>query len=341
MSKRIVFSFFFVVFLSVAFGQVRPLLPTQTIPTVKNNNYEEKGWLRTDSGFIGAVRDTNFTPRYIGTHITWLQSGVDTTDWLWTGTKWMKSGGEGFDASFDATRPSTSPVQGIAGVTYGTTDIKSTLNAILYPSQPPIATLTGGVTQELTAAGADLSATLSYTAGRSTATQPLQTIIITSSNGQSYNKTFTQPNAPGSVSGTQIVTVPRNLTTTFTNTVTAADNRNASATTSFSFLPKRYWGMVATQSPTDANIIAQSSELSASRAKSWTVTPTANYYLFYAYPANEGNLTSLKVNTFESILSFTLTQRTFVNASGYSQLYLIYVANNATTVTNNQTLDAQ
>lgn len=342
MKKILLFNLFLVVFYSASFGQ-RPIVPKKTLPDLKNNNWQSIGTLTVDTLLIGAVRDTNFTPRRAGGEVVWQHAGVDTTKWLWTGSKWVKSGGSAVASII--TGGLITSVPGLGQTIPANISADSAIRFLYQQSQVPTAGLTYNSSQtlvtELMSSGADLPYILNWSAGRNIATQPLQTVRITSNNGQTYNENFSQPSQGGNTTGTQSVTIPRNVTTVFTNTVTTIDGKITTATFTASSSPKRYWGMVATQSPTDANIIAQSSELSASRVKSWTVTPTVNYYLFYAYPANEGNLTSLKVNTFESILAFTLTQRSFTNASGNQQVYNIYVANNSTTVTNNQVLDAQ
>jgi hypothetical protein len=109
---------------------------------------------------------------------------------------------------------------------------------------------------------------------------------------------------------------------------------NAGSKTSgvITFTPqsKRYWGYAATSSPTDAEIIAAlggGSELSATRAKaSFDITiSSGTHFIFFAYPASLGNLTSLNVGGFGSISSFTQTTRSFTNANSYAQSYNIYV----------------
>ncbi len=112
----------------------------------------------------------------------------------------------------------------------------------------------------------------------------------------------------------------------------SAGNITSSAIT-YTPMARRYWGYISSTSPTDANIIAAlggGTEFSNSKVKSsFTITPpgTANY-IFFAYPASLGTLTSIMAGGFESFGAFTLTTRTFVNASGYSQSYHIYISNN-------------
>lgn len=41
------------------------------------------GYIKSDSGFILNRRDTNWTPRYVGTITYWANAGVDTALWVW------------------------------------------------------------------------------------------------------------------------------------------------------------------------------------------------------------------------------------------------------------------
>jgi hypothetical protein len=111
----------------------------------------------------------------------------------------------------------------------------------------------------------------------------------------------------------------------------AAGTVNSSSVT-YTPLGKRYWGYASTNAPTDTDIrnaAGGGSELSSSKAKtSFSITPPGANYVFFAYPASLGSLTSITVGGFESISAFTLSTRTVVNASGYSQTYNVYVSNN-------------
>lgn len=77
-----------------SFGQ-NDTLP-KTLPNPHSTNWAEYSYLKGDSGLINAVRDTNWIPRYKGTQVLWLHSGVDTAVWVYTG-KWVKNstGGSG------------------------------------------------------------------------------------------------------------------------------------------------------------------------------------------------------------------------------------------------------
>jgi hypothetical protein len=233
------------------------------------------------------------------------------------------------DLSFNATTPSTSSVIGINGVTLGTNTIAATLQALLYPSQPPTATLTGGLQLELMASGADLPYTLNWSGSRQGATQNLSSIVVAS-----VAQTFTNPSAPGTVSGTQAVSVTRNTNVTYANVVTTADGKtNTSTTTSFNFFPRKYWGRSATNSPSNADLLAAlggGSEFGTAKAKtSFNITASGTNFIFYAYPTSFGLLSSLTIGGFESLPTFTQSTVSVTNASGFVQNYYIYTSNNA------------
>ena len=111
-----------------------------------------------------------------------------------------------------------------------------------------------------------------------------------------------------------------------------AGNLTSSSIT-FTPLPGRYWGYASSATPSDVdlkNAVGGGTELSNSKAKSsFSISiPGVSSYLFFAYPASLGSLSSISVGGFESIGTFTLITRILVNASGYSQSYNIYVSNN-------------
>lgn len=226
---------------------------------------------------------------------------------------------------FNGSRPITGAIG--TGLNPNTNDIVDWLNAVFYPSQVPTATLTGGSQLELHSSGT-FGATLNWSAGRQAATENLSTVAVAGT-----NQTFSNPAAGSIVSGTQDVTVTYNSNITYTNTVTTSDGKAASATTSFTFLPKRYWGRTANTAANSTEILASaggSSVLSSSKAGTFTITASGSNRVFYAYPSNLGDLTSINIGGLESLSSFTKTVVALTNASGYTQNYNIYTSNNET-----------
>lgn len=208
-----------------------------------------------------------------------------------------------------------------------------------YDSQNPTASLSGGQQIELMAAGAVLPFTLSWSAGRNSATAPIQSVVVAG-----VSKTFTPPNAGASISGTQAVSVTRNSNTTYSIVVTTTDGKTTTASTSFPFSPKRYVGWATSATPTDAEIIAAvggSSEFASNKSKSWILpAPGGTKYAFYAYPESFGALTQFDINKVTSIGAITQTHRAFTNASGYTQNYIIAVTINPSNVTITTSIDA-
>ncbi len=230
-----------------------------------------------------------------------------------TGKVWLKN--------FNGNRAITNGVSGQNGLNPGTNELVAFLNAVFYPSQPPTASLSGGQNLELHSAGT-FSATLNWSAGRQSATQPLNTITVAGT-----PQTFSQPSAPGTVSGTQSVTVTWNSNVSYTNTVTTTDSKTASATTSFNFYPKRYWGRSASATPDNTIILASAGgnqELTTTKAGTFTITASGSNYVYFAYPASFGTLSGITVGGLG--VTFNLATVSVTNASGYTQNYYVYTS---------------
>lgn len=204
-----------------------------------------------------------------------------------------------------------------------------------YGTQAPTANLTGGEAVELSSESI-LPYTLNWFASRQTATATLATIVVAGT-----NQSFSQPAQPGTVSGTQNVSVPANTTTTYSNVVTTTDGKTATANTTFNFFPKRYWFYSSTSTPSSADVVAAlggNSELTTTKVKSTqfaVAVSGADKYVSYAYPSSYGALTSIIVSGIESIGAFNLNVVSVTNASGYTQNYNVYTTDN---VFNNVTI---
>ena len=92
----------------------------------------------------------------------------------------------------------------------------------------------------------------------------------------------------------------------------------------------KYFGTSVSNSIDDATLRAGTNEVASGKAKSNFTIPISSgtNYIFYAYPASLGALSSISVEGFGSLDAFTLTTRNVTNASGYSQSYNIYISNN-------------
>ena len=102
-----------------------------------------------------------------------------------------------------------------------------------------------------------------------------------------------------------------------------------SSSLTISTFANKYWGSSTSNSINDATLIAGTNENSGKAKSTFTVPITeGSKYIFYAYPASLGALSSISVEGFGSLDAFTLTTRNVTNASGHSQSYNIYISNN-------------
>ena len=121
------------------------------------------------------------------------------------------------------------------------------------------------------------------------------------------------------------------ITSDTTFTITGTDGTTSkSANTSVTFLPKRYWGVSAKTSLTDAEIIALSSELSTSRKQTRTFNCSGGKYFYFAIKTSYCSGIEFKVGGL-SFSDMLVETRQFTNASGYTDSYNIYRVNNIQT----------
>jgi hypothetical protein len=96
----------------------------------------------------------------------------------------------------------------------------------------------------------------------------------------------------------------------------------AIASTTIQFSSKRYWGTLATDTPTDADIRSLESGFSNNKTQARVFNPD-DEYLYFAWPASLGTAASFKFNGLLNS-AWILTTRNFVNSSGGATLYHIY-----------------
>jgi len=96
----------------------------------------------------------------------------------------------------------------------------------------------------------------------------------------------------------------------------------AIASTTIQFSSKRYWGTLATDAPTDADIRSLEAEFSNNKTQTRVFNPD-DEYLYFAWPASLGTAASFKFNGLLNS-AWILTTRNFVNSSGGATLYYIY-----------------
>lgn len=119
---------------------------------------------------------------------------------------------------------------------------------------------------------------------------------------------------------------PISSNTTFT--ITGSDGTTTkSASTTLSFMPKRYWGVSTATSLTDAQILALSSELSTSRAQTRTFNCSGGKYFYFVIRTDYCSGIKFKVGGL-AFSDMKVETRNVVNAQGYPQSYNIYRVNN-------------
>lgn len=128
-----------------------------------------------------------------------------------------------------------------------------------------------------------------------------------------------------------------NLGTPYPNTISTG---STSASLNFSSYSKRYWGGVSVpfNTTTVYDITALSPSPNAdnsggSKGITATIAISGTQYAYYAYPATNGDLTSIMYNNFESINTFTKTIVQIKNAQGYTQNYKVYTSNDPISAT--------
>lgn len=111
----------------------------------------------------------------------------------------------------------------------------------------------------------------------------------------------------------------------------ASGNDYKEVTRSVTFRSRLFSGVVATNSPTEAQLKALAgNELVSGRGTTKTgITATASQYYVYAYPASLGDLTGIIQDGATPVLgAFTKKTVSVTNAAGYAQSYNVYVSNN-------------
>lgn len=251
------------------------------------------------------------------------------TLYIWRGIRWDSLNTNGGLLRYGG------PISSLPSIDFNpnTIVIADWIDSVFYRAQPPLATLTGGVALELQSTGTTTQ-TINYSSSRQSATKNISTIIVAG-----VTKLFTQPGSPGTVTGSQSVTFPVNTDKSYSNITTTVDGKVATATTTFTFLPRRYWGWITDTTDIevsgilDSQIANLNSEISNSKSKTFfTGNPTGTQFLVYAYYVPYGNLSQFDMNGFPSIDAMNYVSRTFTNSLGYTGTWFIYWSKNGQTL---------
>lgn len=251
----------------------------------------------------------------------------------------------GGNLPFDGNRPITRNFSNVTGVNLNTATISTTLETLLYPSQPPTSALTvtysaqtgSSLIVEKTSSGTT-PITLNWTAGRQSATQPINTIVV-----GGVGQSFIQPPAPGTVSGNQSQTVTNNTNSSWNNIVTTADAQTATSTSSITWQTKWYYGFVPqdTTAPADVTIQGLSGQsLTPSKSSIISVsapginvtnsTPPSRFVVAIDNSLDPSGTAQIWIGGLNSTGAFTRTVRSFTNASGFATNYEIFVQSTVT-----------
>jgi hypothetical protein len=185
--------------------------------------------------------------------------------------------------------PTPNTVGGIAaGTTFSERTMKQMWDALLYPYIAPAASLSGGFTREF---GDSNAITLSWSVTKRS--ESITTIVV---DGTPVVATGNNQ------SGTKATTVPQNINTTFTMTVSDIPNGSSTvnATTAAAWTNRRYWGTLPVGHPlttvsglpfSHSDLSGLSSELGSGFAQTRTITTNFDYVVFI-FPNNSVNLST-------------------------------------------------
>ena len=191
--------------------------------------------------------------------------------------------------------PTPNTVGGIpAGTTFSERTMKQMWDALLYPYIAPAASLSGGFTREF---GDSNAITLSWSVTKRS--ESITTIVV---DGTPVVATGNNQ------SGTKATTVPQNINTTFTMTVSDIPNGSSTvnATTAASWTNRRYWGTlpvghvlttVSSLPFAHANVSALSSDINGGLVGGTgfiqTRTIATNFdYVVFIFPHNSVNFST-------------------------------------------------
>jgi hypothetical protein len=90
---------YIIIILLVCFGFMAKAQVPTGFPSQRWAGYIEPTYVVPDSGTIITKRDTLFTPRFVGTTVTWQRPGIDTTFWFWNGRNWGRVSAAALDTT--------------------------------------------------------------------------------------------------------------------------------------------------------------------------------------------------------------------------------------------------
>jgi hypothetical protein len=209
------------------------------------------------------------------------------------------------------------------------------MNNYFFPSTSPAATLSvfGTTQREFMTAGANLTVDLNWSVTRPVACTSIQTITV-----DGVSQTPNPINEGQAQSGTLLArTLPRNMNTSYSLQVQSQDGKSGAASAAVFWYWKRYWGVISSGVPptdptftiSDNQIISLSgSELATDRLRAYNGINAGGNYLVFAFPSSWGTPTFV-VNGLINTAFTKVRSNPFVNASGGSTSYQVWVSNTA------------
>lgn len=202
-------------------------------------------------------------------------------------------------------------------------DMKIQLDALTYVPPDIVTFLVDGMSSKIVERGSTVaSATLSWVLNDT----PLTSQAINQGVG-------TVPVGTTSRVAAGPITTDRTWTLTVTGLDSAGQARTDSMSTSLIFRQKRYWGVSAGLTLSNADILSMSNEFATARGKTVTYNASGGRYPFYCYPKSFGALTNVAVGGF-AYSDYTLSEQSFTNASGFTEDYYVFRFNGIQTGSN-------
>lgn len=239
---------------------------------------------------------------------------------LFEGKKNGTGGASQADVEFNGNRPISRAVTGLQGVNLGTSGIKDTLEALLFPAVAPTCSIS--VNNPSREFGQSGTYTLTWNAVKQT--NPISVITV---DGTSITPTgASQSGTKNGISSTAVGT--------YTKYITVSDgslSSTASATITYQY--RAYWGTSAkngtTQPITDADILALAgSALTGTRARTLNNFGGGNTRLVFAWPTSFGDPTFVINGLTNTAFTKVRSASSFVNAQGATLQVDVWVSDN-------------
>ena len=238
----------------------------------------------------------------------------------------LKGGGSGSSEVFDRTDLTAVTVGGLnSGSSVKNKTTKEVLESILFPYQKPAVSFSISPNTTVYESGTTVSS-IKFTISASKKSDIIQSIKVY--DGSTLLTTITSGVANG---GTFTYTYSCNITSNTTLKVEVSDGTSTvSATKNITFANKSYYGFVADGTTVNETVIKalQNNVLKTSKALKYTGINCTNSKIVYAYPQNQGLLSSiLDGSGFDYIDSYDCTNTTVDGVN-----YNVYVMIDPTTL---------